>query len=83
MQVSREFTLAQLKLVRDTLSSWIKDIDIPMEAHADGTEVPIYSEEMMPMPLSISIADLEGIPETQLRAELMSLAATLEGLAAT
>jgi hypothetical protein len=80
MQVSREFLLEELKLTVKQLKAWIKDIEDPMEAHPGGGESRVYPEGV---PMSISIADLEGIPENQLRAELMVMAGKLEALAAT
>ena len=80
MQVSREFILEELALTVKQLKAWIKDIDDPTQAHPGGGESRIYPEGV---PTSISITDLEGIPENQLRAELMAMAGKLEALAAT
>jgi hypothetical protein len=80
MQVSREFLLSELRLVRETLDGWIRDIEKPMQVHPGGGESPIYPNGVPP---SVSIVDLEGIPEQQLRAELMAMAGKLEALAVT
>lgn len=80
MQVSREFLLEELKLTAKQLKAWIRDIENPMEVQPGGEVTPMYPEGV---PTSVSIADLEGIPENQLRAELMAMAGKLEALAAT
>jgi hypothetical protein len=80
MQVSREYVLKELALSRDILSAWLKDIENPMQAHPGGGESLVYPDGV---PLSLSVAELEGIPENQLRAELMAIAGKLEALATT
>jgi len=80
MQVSREHVLAELRLTVEQLQSWIKDIECPMKAHPGGGESPVYPGGI---PVAVSIADLDAIPENQLRAELMAIAGKLEALAAT
>ena len=78
MQVSREFAIKELEAVRDGLAAWIKDLDAPMGLTSDGSETPFYPEGV---PVSLSVAELEGIPVSQLRAELLAMAAKLEALA--
>jgi hypothetical protein len=80
MQVSREYVLGELRLARDALDTWIADLENPMEVFADGSEQKVYPDGV---PVSLSIAELDGIPENQLKAELMAMAGMLEALAAT
>lgn len=80
MQVGREFMLAELKLTRDFLDEWIQDIEEPTQVHPDGGTSKIYVDGV---PVGLSISDLEGVPENQLRAELMAIAGKLEALATT
>lgn len=78
MQVSREYALKELAAVHEGLGAWIRDLDVPMAIAKDGSEVPFYPEGV---PVSTAVAELEGIPVSQLRAELLHMAAKLEALA--
>jgi len=80
VQVSREYAIAELTSVRDTLSNWIKDLDNPTAINRGGLETAFYPDGV---PISTSVSDLEGIPVHQLRAELLAIAGKLESLAAT
>ena len=80
MQVSREYALKELIAVRDGLDAWIRDLTNPTGLTPDGGETPFYPEGV---PVSVSVSELEGIPVSQLRAELMHMAAKIEALAQT
>lgn len=78
MQVSREYALAELKAVRDAIESWIREMENPAAIGPGGNEIPFYPDGVPP---GLSVADVEGVPEVQLRAELMAIAGKLEALA--
>jgi len=80
MQVSREYVLAELKLTSKLLKEWIRDIEDPTQLHPGGGQSQLYPGGV---PVGLSLAELEGIPENQLRAELMAMAGKLEALATT
>lgn len=81
MQVSRDYALAELKSIRDTLEEWIDTLENPVlsDAHT-GQTVPAYSGEV---PSGVSVAEMDGVPSDQLKAELMAVAGRLESLAVT
>jgi len=80
MQVSREYAIAELRSVRDGLDAWAKDLEKPMAVNRDGSETPFYPDGV---PISISVEELEGIPVSQFRAELLAMSAKLEAMAAS
>lgn len=78
MQVSREYALKELIAVRDGLDAWIRDLTNPTGLNPDGSETPFYADGV---PVSVSVVELEGIPVSQLRAELLHMASKIEALA--
>lgn len=78
MQVSREYAVAELKSVVGALSAWVQDLETPTAVDQNGHEHPIYPDGV---PVALSIAEMEGIPAHQLRAELLAIAGKLEALA--
>lgn len=80
MNVSREFTVEQLKLIRKGVSGWIGELEKPATKNEKGENVPLYPGRI---PEGLSVSSVEGIPAEQLRAELTAMAGILLALANT
>jgi len=78
MNVSREFAIDTIKSVRKTLGDWVRDLEKPMTIDSAGKEIPIYENGV---PKGTSVSSVQGIPEDQLRAELLAMSGILESLA--
>lgn len=77
MNLSREYTLKELKAIGEVLGEWIKEIDCPMTIDDDGAESPVFDGGQVPPGLSVSQL---GLPVSQIRSELAGLAGRLEAL---
>jgi hypothetical protein len=73
VNASREFVLAELRSVRDNLSLWIGELETGGVDGVNPNEIPTGH----------SVAELEGIPEEQLRSELAIMGQKLSVLAGT
>ena len=81
MNVSREYTIEQLKSVRKSISDWIKELEKPIVIGSDGKESLAYGEEGSSR--GLFVGQMTGIPSEQLQAEMGVNAQILAALASS